>query len=88
MDLHLNNRTCKRRSTVGLRKPDAARRNWPRTPLPDNFEELSQTREMPDSRYDDLKSGRVKPISRDELIAHFREKSTAALRTSRIHDHV
>jgi hypothetical protein len=40
--------------------------------------ELAQTREMLDSRYDDLKSGRVKPISREEIIAHFRKKSAAA----------
>jgi hypothetical protein len=40
--------------------------------------ELVDTREMLDSRYDDLKSGKVKPISRDEVIAHFREKSAAA----------
>jgi hypothetical protein len=41
------------------------------------FDEVLQVREMLDSRYDDLKSGRVKPISRDEVIAHFREKSAA-----------
>jgi len=41
------------------------------------FEELAQTREMLDSRYDDLKNGRVKPVSGDEVIAHFREKSAA-----------
>ena len=29
--------------------------------------QLAGTREMLDSRYDDLKSGRVKPVSRDEL---------------------
>jgi hypothetical protein len=45
------------------------------------FDELARTREMLNSRYDDLKSGRVKPISRDELIAHFREKSAATRRT-------
>ena len=45
------------------------------------FEELAQVRGMLDSRYDDLKSGRVKPISRDEVIAHFREKSAADRRT-------
>jgi len=39
------------------------------------FDEVLQAREMLDRRYDDLKSGRVKPISRDEVIAHFR-KST------------
>jgi hypothetical protein len=45
------------------------------------FDELAQTREMLNNRYDDLKSGRVKPISRDELVADFREKSAAARRT-------
>jgi predicted transcriptional regulator len=39
--------------------------------------ELAQTREMLDSRYDDLKSGRVKPIPGDEVIARLREKSAA-----------
>jgi hypothetical protein len=41
------------------------------------FEELSQTREMLNSRYDDLKSGRVKPVSGHEVAAHFRERSAA-----------
>jgi hypothetical protein len=45
------------------------------------FDELAQTREMLNSRYDDLNSGRVKPISRDEIVTHFREKSAAARRT-------
>jgi len=43
--------------------------------------ELIETREMLNGRYDDLKSGKVKPISRDEVFAHFREKSAAARRT-------
>jgi hypothetical protein len=50
--------------------------------------ELAETREMLDSRYDDLKSGRVKPISRDDVIAHFREKSAAARRARPVHDRV
>ena len=37
--------------------------------------ELAETRKMLDSRYDDLSSGRVKPISGDEVIARLREKS-------------
>src|SRR5271168_418575 len=41
------------------------------------FEELTQTREMLNTRYDDLKSGSVKPVSGDEVAAHFREKSAA-----------
>jgi len=41
------------------------------------FNELAQTRETLNSRYDDLKSGRVKPVSGDEVIARLREKSAA-----------
>jgi hypothetical protein len=39
------------------------------------FAELAQTRDMLNSRYDDLKSGRVKAIPADKVIARFREKS-------------
>ena len=43
--------------------------------------ELAETREMLDSRYDDLKSGRVKPIPGDEVVAYFRDKSAAVRRS-------
>jgi len=39
--------------------------------------ELVQTREMLDSRYDDLKSGRVKPIDGEEAFARLKAKSEA-----------
>jgi len=45
------------------------------------FDELSKTGEMLNSRYDDLKSGRVKPIPGDEVEAYFRDKSAAARRS-------
>jgi predicted DNA-binding protein len=45
------------------------------------FDELAQTREILNSRYDDLKNGRVKPIPGDEVEAYFQEKSTAARRS-------
>jgi hypothetical protein len=45
------------------------------------FDELAQIPEMLNSRYDDLKSGRVKPIPGDEVEAYFREKSDAARRS-------
>jgi hypothetical protein len=48
-----------------------------RTPWPGYFDELTQMRETLNSRYDDLKSGPVKPVSGDEVVAHFREKSAA-----------
>jgi predicted DNA-binding protein len=44
------------------------------------FDELVEVREMLNSRYDDLKRGRVKPIPGDEVEAYFREKSAAARR--------
>ncbi len=44
------------------------------------LEELVQTRELLNSRYDDLKSGKVKPVPGDEVEAYFRERSAAARR--------
>ena len=41
------------------------------------FDELAQVRETLDSRYDDLKSGKVKPIPGDEIEAYFAAKSAA-----------
>ena len=37
--------------------------------------ELAETRNMLDARYDDIKSGRVKPIDGEEAIARLRQKS-------------
>jgi len=45
------------------------------------FDELARTRDMLNSRYDDLKSGRVKLIPGDETIARLRERSAAARRS-------
>jgi predicted transcriptional regulator len=41
------------------------------------FDELAQVRETIDRRYDDIKSGRVKPIDGEEAFARLREKSEA-----------
>lgn len=43
-------------------------------------DELLLAREMLNSRYDDLKTGRVNPISGDQVETYFREKSAAARR--------
>jgi len=45
------------------------------------LDELAQTRQMLDGRYDDLKSGTVKPIPGDEVAAYFREKSATVRRS-------
>jgi len=41
------------------------------------FDELAFTRETLDRRYDDLESGRVKPIPGEEVFARLRAKSAA-----------
>jgi hypothetical protein len=41
------------------------------------FDELAETRAMLDSRYDDIKSGKVKLIPGGEVIARLRERSAA-----------
>ncbi len=39
------------------------------------LQELAQVRGMLDSRYDDLKSGRVKPVDGEEAFSNLRSKS-------------
>ena len=41
------------------------------------FDELASVREMLDKRYDELKSGKVKPIPGDEVEAHLEAKRAA-----------
>jgi hypothetical protein len=43
--------------------------------------ELLQTQESLNSRYDELKNDLVKPVPSDEVEAHFRSKSAAARRS-------
>ena len=47
------------------------------------LQELSQVREMLDGRYDDLKSGRVKPVDGEEAFAKLRRKSKSDARRAR-----
>jgi predicted transcriptional regulator len=47
------------------------------------LEEVVQVRDMLNSRYDDLKSGRVKPVPGEEVFARLRAKSEAREAKSR-----
>ena len=44
------------------------------------FEELTKTRELLNSRYDDLKSGRVKPIDGQEFFDNLRRREDELLK--------
>ena len=41
------------------------------------LDDLAQTRNMLNSRYDDLKSGRVKPVDGEEALARLQAKTEA-----------
>lgn len=45
--------------------------------MPGYLDELERTRNMLDSRYDDITSGRVKPMDGEEAFDRLREKSEA-----------
>jgi hypothetical protein len=81
MDLHLNNPDLQAKIDRWVAETGRHPDELAEDAVAGYFEELAQTREMLNSRYDDLKSGKVKPISRGDLVAHFREKSAAARRT-------
>ena len=44
------------------------------------FDELARTREMLNRRYDDLKSGRVKPIDGEEFFENLRRREDGLLK--------
>jgi hypothetical protein len=44
------------------------------------FQELAQTREMLDARYDDLKNGKVQPIDGDEFFENLRRREDELLK--------
>jgi hypothetical protein len=76
MDVHFNPR-CSDEA-----RADGARNRTPtdklvETVVADFFEGLAFTRDTLDRRYDDLESGRVKPIPGDEVFARLRAKSAA-----------
>jgi len=81
MDVHLNNPDLQAKLDRWVTETGRGPDELVEDAMAGYFEELARTREMLNSRYDDLKSGRVKPISRDEIVAYFREKSAAARRT-------
>ena len=77
MDVHLNNPEIQAKIDRWVTETGRGPEELIEDAVAAYFEELTQTQGMLNSRYDDLKSGRVKPISGDEVAAHFREKSAA-----------
>ena len=80
MEVHFSPDAEKKLNDIALQNGDTAER-LVQSVVQGYFEELAQTRELLNRRYDDLKSGRVRPVSGDEVEAHFRDKSAAARRS-------
>jgi hypothetical protein len=77
MDVHLNNPDIQAKIDRWVAETGLGPDELIEDAMAGYFEELAQTRETLDRRYDDLKSGRVKPIPGDEVIARLHEKSAA-----------
>lgn len=82
MDVHLTNpelaAKLERWVEVTGRRPDELVEDA----MAGYFDELARTREMLDSRYDDLKSGRVKPIDGEEFFENLRRREDELLKNN------
>ncbi|MFZ0822736.1 MAG: hypothetical protein WAM87_03695 [Terriglobales bacterium] len=81
MDVHFTSETERKLKDLATQSGRATADELVRDVVEGYILELSQTREMLNNRYDDLKSGKVKAIPGDEVEAHFRDKSAAARRS-------
>jgi len=77
MDVHLNNPDIKAKIDRWVAETGRGPDELIEDAIAGYFEELTRTRDMLNSRYDDLKSGKVKPIPGEEVIARLRENSAA-----------
>lgn len=76
MEIHLNPETEKKLKALAA-KSGRATDDLAEDAMAGYIDELLQTRDMLDSRYDDLKNARVKAIPGEEVEAYFRQKSAA-----------
>lgn len=83
MEVHFTPETEEKLNDLAAQSGRATADELVRSVIDGYLDELAQAREMLDSRYDDLKTGKVKPIAGDEVEAYFREKSAAARRLQR-----
>ena len=77
MEIHFTPETEKKLNTLAAQSGRATAEELVQDVVEEYFGDLSHAREMLDRRYDDLESGRVKPVPADEVIARLRAKSAA-----------
>ena len=77
MEIHLTSETEKRLHALVAQSGGATVDELVQDVIEEYFGDLAQARQNLDRRYDDLESGRVKPVPGDEVIARLRAKSAA-----------
>lgn len=74
MDLHLNNPDLQAKLDRWVTETGRGPDELVEDAMAGYFDELARTREMLNSRYDDLKSGKVKPIDGEEFFEKLRSR--------------
>ena len=77
MEVRFTPETEKKLSELAAQNGRATAEELVRSVVEGYIDELAQARETLNSRYDDLKTGRVRPIPGDEVEAYFRKRRTA-----------
>ncbi len=77
MEIHLTPETEERLHALAAQSGGATVDELVQDVIEEYFGDLAQARQTLDRRYDDLESGRVKPVPGDEVIARLRAKSAA-----------
>lgn len=81
MEVHFTAETEKKLNELAAQSESGTADEFVRDVVEGYLVELAQTGEMLRDRYDNLKSGRMRLIPGEEIVAHFREKSAAARRS-------
>jgi len=80
MEVHLNNPDLQAKIDCWVTETGRGPDELVEDAMAGYFEELAQTREMLNSRYDNLKTGRVKPIPGEEFFESLRRREDELLK--------
>jgi predicted DNA-binding protein len=80
MEVHFTPETEKKLNDLAAQNGHATADELVQGVIEGYLDELAQTREMLNSRYDDLKSGRVKPIDGEEFFENLRRREDELLK--------
>ncbi len=77
MQINFTPETEKRLNALAAQSGSATVDELVQNVIEEYFDDLAQVRQTLDNRYDDIESGRVKPVPGNEVIARLRAKSAA-----------